>query len=60
LISGHVLRRIETAMQHMELSFVAILPPKYHPLIAENQPRILKIVVTENKPDGLQSPEALN
>src|SRR5580658_7995819 len=60
LISGHVLRRIETAMQRMELSFIAVLPPKYHPLIAENQPKILKIVVTENKPDGLQSPDSLN
>jgi len=60
LISGHVLRRIETAMQRMELSNIAILPSKYHPLIAENQPKILKIVVTENKPDGRQSPESLN
>jgi hypothetical protein len=47
-------------MQRMELSNIAILPSKYHPLIAENQPKILKIVVTENKPDGLQSPESLN
>jgi hypothetical protein len=26
-----------------------MLPAKYHPLIAEGQPKILKIVVTENK-----------
>jgi hypothetical protein len=60
LISGHVLRRIETAMQRMELSNIAILPPKYHPLIAENQPKILKIVVTENKPSDPQSQAVLN
>ena len=60
LISGHVLRRIETAMQRMELSFIAILPPKYHPLIAENQPKILKIAVVENKPADSQPQASLN
>jgi hypothetical protein len=50
LISGYTLRRVETAMQRMELSFIMPLPPKYHSLIAENQPRIQEIVVTENKP----------
>jgi hypothetical protein len=60
LISGHVLRRIETAMQRMELSLVAVLSPKYHPLIAENQPKILKIVVTENKPSAVQSQASFN
>jgi hypothetical protein len=60
LISGHALRRIETAVQRLELSGIADLPSKFHPLIAEGQPRILKIVVTENKADGLQSPESLN
>jgi len=42
----------------MELSYVAVLPPKYHPLIAENQPKILKIIVTENQPSQL--PASLN
>lgn len=55
LISGHVLRRIETAMQRMELSFIAILPPKYHPLIAENQPKIRDIVATESKTSAEQN-----
>lgn len=49
LISGHALRRVETAMQRMELSFILALPAKYHSLIAENQPTIREIVVTENK-----------
>ena len=55
LISGHALRRIETAMQRMELSFIMALLPKYHPLIAENQPRIQEIVVTEMKPVSTES-----
>jgi hypothetical protein len=59
LISGHVLRRIETAMQRLELSGLMKLPEKYHALIAENQPRIRDIVVTEIKPAG-QSADALN
>jgi hypothetical protein len=50
LISGHVLRRIETAMHRMELSGIMKLAEKYHALIAENQPRIREIVVTEIKP----------
>ncbi len=50
LICGHVLRRIETAMHRMELSGIMKLPDKYHTLIAENQPRIRDIVVTESKP----------
>jgi hypothetical protein len=59
LISGHVLRRIETAMQRMELSGIMKMPEKYHALLAENQPRIREIVVTEIKPAG-QSADALN
>jgi hypothetical protein len=58
-IFGHVLRRIETAMQRMELSGVMKMPEKYHALLAENQPRIREIVVTEIKPAG-QSADALN
>jgi hypothetical protein len=59
LISGHVLRRLETAMQRMELSGIMKMPEKYHALLAENQPRIREIVVTEIKPAG-QSADALN
>jgi hypothetical protein len=50
LVSGHALRRLETAIQRLELSSVAILPDKYHPLLTEGQPKIREIVVTENKP----------
>lgn len=54
LVSGHSLQRIETAMQRLELSGMAVLPEKYHTLLTEGQPKIQKIVVTENKPLDLQ------
>ena len=59
LISGHVLRRIETALHRMELSSIMKLPDKYHSLIGEGQPKIREIAVTEAKPPG-QSADALN
>jgi hypothetical protein len=59
LIYGHVLRRIETAIQRMELTGLMKVPGKYHGLIAENQPKIRDIIVSEIKPTG-QLPEALN
>lgn len=46
-IRGNALRRIETAMQRMELSFLAALPGSQRALITEGQPVIVKIVVTE-------------
>ena len=55
LISGHFLRRIETAICRLELSGLMKLPEKYHPLIAENQPRIREIVVAEMKPASTES-----
>ena len=60
LVSGHVLRRIETAICRLELSGLMKLPEKYHSLIAENQPRIREIVVTENKPADSKAQAALN
>jgi hypothetical protein len=50
LISGHVLQRIETAIHRLELSGLTKLPEKYHSLVADNQPRIREIVVTEKNP----------
>ena len=47
LLRGHTLRRIETAMQRMELSFVGALPASQRSLIVEGQPSISEIVVTE-------------
>ena len=47
LLTGQALRRIETAMQRMELSLLTKLPSSQRALIADGQPVILEIVVTE-------------
>jgi hypothetical protein len=47
LVSGQSLRRLETAMQRMELSFLAKLPSSQRALIVDGQPVIREIVVTE-------------
>ena len=60
LISGHALRRIESAMHRMELASIVPVPAKYQTLMGENQPRILEIVVTENKSVHLEPQAALN
>jgi hypothetical protein len=49
LIRGHSLGRIETAMQRMELSFLGKLPSSQRSSIAEGQPVVLEIEVTEAK-----------
>jgi hypothetical protein len=49
LVSGQSLRRIETAMQRMELSLLTKLPRSQRALIADGQPVIVEIVVTESK-----------
>ena len=58
MVRGYALRRIETALHRLELSFITTLPAKYHSLVAEGQPRILEIVVTEIKPGA--EPSQLN
>ncbi len=60
MIHGNTLRRIETAMHKLELSFIMPLPVKYHPLLAEGQPKIREIVVVENKPAESQAQTAFN
>ena len=52
LIRGNALRRIETTMQRMELSFLATLSSSERKLIAEGQPVIVEISVTETKPQN--------
>jgi len=48
-IRGNALRRIETTMQRMELSFLGALSSSERKLIAEGQPVIVEIVVAETK-----------
>ena len=49
-IRGNALRRIETTMQRMELSLLGALPSSQRKLIAEGQPVVFEISVTEMKP----------
>jgi len=48
-LRGYSLRRIEAAMQRMELSFLAALSSSERKLIADGQLVIIEIVVTEMK-----------
>ena len=48
-LRGHSLRRIETAMQRMELSFLAAAPGNQRSLISDSQPVVLEIVAAEAK-----------
>jgi len=52
-LHGHTLRRIETAMQRMELSCLAVVPDNQRFLFTEGPPMILKITVKETD-DGNQ------
>jgi hypothetical protein len=47
LIRGNALRRIETAMQRKELSFLAELPSSQRSLVADGQALVVEITVTE-------------
>jgi hypothetical protein len=46
-LRGHSLRRIETAMQRMELSLLTPLPGKQRSLVPDGQPIVAEILVTE-------------
>jgi len=48
-VRGNSLRRIETAMQRLELSFLGKLPGSQRSLIPEGQPVVLEIAVTESE-----------
>ena len=58
LIHGQNLRRIETAMQRMELSFVAKVSTNYQTVVTQGQPLILKIVVTEVSSIGMRTQDS--
>jgi hypothetical protein len=48
-VRGHSLRRIETAMQRLELSLLTALPGKHRSLIPDGQPVVAELAVTETK-----------
>ena len=47
LVRGHSLRRIETAMQRLELSLLRKVPKECHSVVEPGQAVILEIVVSE-------------
>jgi hypothetical protein len=55
LIHGQHLRRIENAMQRMELGFIAKVSTNYQSVVTQGQPVILKIVVSEIAPANRKS-----
>jgi hypothetical protein len=55
LVYGQNLRRIQNAMQHKELSFVAKLSANYQEVVKPGQPMVLKIEVVAEKPAVNQS-----
>ena len=54
-VRGHSLRRIETAMQRMELSLLTVLPSNQRSLIAEGQPAVLGITAKESHDENRQA-----
>jgi hypothetical protein len=56
LLNGHSLRRIETAMQQMELSLLTALRDKQRLLVPDGQPVVREIVVSEIKDAERYSP----
>ena len=55
-LHGHSLRRIETTMQRMELSLLMALPGNQRALVAEGQPVVHEIVVTEAENQQMRPP----
>ena len=49
-VRGNSLRRVETAMQRKELSFLAALTSTQRSLVADGQPLIAEITATEMQP----------
>ena len=49
MLRGRSRRRIETAMQRMELSFLTVPPGNQRSLIPDGQPMVLEIVAAEAK-----------
>ena len=49
VVRGVSLRRIETAMQRMELSHLARISARYRPTVEDGQPFVRDILVTETK-----------
>jgi hypothetical protein len=60
VVEGQNLRRLDIAMQRMELSFISVASTGFERTANPGQPVILKIVVTEIIPPKKQSPTNIN
>ena len=60
LVRGYSLRRIETTMQRLELSFLDVLPISYRSLIPDGQPLIFEVVVRQIKNTDKRIPQVQN
>jgi hypothetical protein len=58
IVRGHALRRLETVMQRMELAFIARVAESARSLVAEGQPAICEIIVTECSPPSRSAHES--
>lgn len=47
VVRGYALRRIETALQRLELSYLAAVPASYRAAVADGQPVVREIAVTK-------------
>jgi hypothetical protein len=47
MVRGYSLRRIETAMQRLELSLLTSMPGKHRSIIPDGEPVILELVLTQ-------------
>jgi len=56
-VRGDSLNRIETILQRKQLSLLKTLPSHQRSLIADGQPVVLEIVITENKDQTKRSQE---
>jgi hypothetical protein len=52
VVRGHALRRIETALQRLELSYLAAVPSNYRSVMNDGQPVVREILVTEVRDDS--------
>ena len=51
-VRGNSLRRVQTAMQRKELSFLAAVPSSQRSLVADGQPLVAEITATEMQPSA--------
>lgn len=59
LVNGYNLRRVQGAIQRMELAFVTVVSASFQPAAGDNQALIREIVVTKVDPTAKSAPETV-